>query len=100
MNTIATHYEILGVPADASSDRIRAAYRDRARRYHPDRNARADGRADAMAAVNEAYRVLSDPDRRLGYDRTLGGPSARSAPFPASPAGADEVAPPPPPALS
>lgn len=67
---IVNHYEVLGVPADASPERIRTAYRDRARLHHPDR--RPAGADDAMAAVNEAYRVLSDPVRRHEFDRSLG----------------------------
>lgn len=67
--TIGTHYETLGVDPSAPPDRIRAAYRDRARLHHPDRDRTASD--DAMAAVNEAYRVLGDPVRRFEYDRSL-----------------------------
>lgn len=51
---------------------IRAAYRERARRLHPDTGGEA-GQADAaeMAAVNEAWYVLRDPQRRRAYDRAL-----------------------------
>ena len=66
---IATHYDTLGVDPAAPAERIRAAYRDQARRYHPDRV--VVGPDDAMVAVNEAYRVLSDPARRLEYDRSI-----------------------------
>ncbi len=66
---IATHYDTLGVDPSAPPERIRAAYRDRARQHHPDR---ASGPVDTMAAVNEAYRVLSDPGRRFEYDRSIG----------------------------
>ena len=52
----------------ASFDEIRAAYRNLARRYHPD----ADGSdGSAMAAVNAAWEVLSDPTRRARYDQAL-----------------------------
>lgn len=78
--TIASHYDVLGVPADASPEAIRAAYRDRARRHHPDRRWVDDAMDDeAMAAVNEAYRVLSDNGRRAVYDRALGPGSIASA---------------------
>ncbi|HEY5662541.1 MAG TPA: DnaJ domain-containing protein [Ilumatobacter sp.] len=74
---IATHYETLGVAADAPPAAIRAAYRECARRSHPDRAAGGTGAASApladMAAVNEAYRVLGDPGRRALYDRGLAG---------------------------
>lgn len=62
-----THYSTLGVPTDASPDQIKAAYRKVASAAHPDR---AEGDAQAMAAINEAYRVLSDPELRQHYDQT------------------------------
>lgn len=67
---------MLGVATDASPDAIRSAYRRAARQVHPDRVASG---SDAMAAVNEAYRVLGDPGRRALYDRTLTTPVATSA---------------------
>jgi hypothetical protein len=72
---IATHYDVLGVPSDASPSEIRTAYRERARRHHPD-HAANDLRAQTtvtptMAQVNEAYRVLGEPGRRALYDRTV-----------------------------
>ena len=67
-----THYQVLGVPADASSAAIREAYRHRAREHHPDRaRSSAVGPSGAMPDVNEAYRVLSDPGRRAMYDASL-----------------------------
>jgi hypothetical protein len=67
---IATHYDVLGVAPDAPPDQIRSAYRRAARQLHPDH---AHSSSDAMATVNEAYRVLADPRRRLLYDRSLRG---------------------------
>jgi molecular chaperone DnaJ len=68
------HYRRLGVSSNASPDEIRAAYRNAARRFHPDaRAARGTaGSDDEMAAVNEAWRVLSDPVSRARYDADLG----------------------------
>ena len=61
---------------DATPEEVRAAYRRRARELHPD-IAGAEAEA-AMRAVNDAYRVLSDPARRVVYDRQLrGGPDLR-----------------------
>lgn len=69
---------MLGVDPHASPAQIRAAYRDLARRLHPDRAASGGGDdgGRAMASLNEAYRVLSDPGRRVVYDRTLDGSMA------------------------
>jgi hypothetical protein len=66
---------VLGVDRSATSAEIRAAYRDLARRLHPDRAASGGGDdgGRAMASINEAYRVLSDPGRRVVYDRSLDG---------------------------
>lgn len=60
--------------ADASADEIRAAYRARARRAHPD-VAGGSAASAGMAALNEAWRVLGDPARRRAYDRTLHRPA-------------------------
>jgi molecular chaperone DnaJ len=54
------------VAPTASADEIRAAYRALARRLHPDKQGGAQN--PEMAAVNEAWRVLSDPARRAVYD--------------------------------
>jgi len=65
------HYRTLGVPADASAEALRDAYRDLARRNHPDRVDDPTKRAAAagrMAEVNEAWRILGDPRRRADYD--------------------------------
>ena len=70
LTDIATHYDVLGVASDAAPDEIRSAYRRAARQVHPDRVA-SESDPDAMATVNEAYRVLADPGRRLMYDRSL-----------------------------
>ena len=69
MSAIADHYERLGVGHNASRDQIRNAYRDLARRNHPD--AKGEASAAAMAQINEAWRVLSDPDRRAVYDAQI-----------------------------
>lgn len=62
------HYELLGVSREASAEEVRTAYRAGAMRWHPDRN-RGDKQAEAQfKRIAEAYRVLSDPDRRAAYD--------------------------------
>ena len=61
------YYAVLGVPRDASADAIKKAYRKLARKYHPDVNKdrEAEGR---FKEINEAYEVLSDPEKRKRYD--------------------------------
>lgn len=70
-----THYERLGITPDATAQEIRDAYRRAARRHHPD--AAGDRSAQEMAAINDAWSVLRDPDRRRAYDLSLAGPSVR-----------------------
>src|SRR5438270_14046835 len=71
MDTPDNYYAILGVPIDADSETLKRAYRQLARRYHPD----VAGSAGAiqMKRINRAYDVLSDPEKRLNYDTILGG---------------------------
>ncbi|KAB1642930.1 molecular chaperone DnaJ [Ellagibacter isourolithinifaciens] len=61
-------YEILGVSKDASESEIKKAFRRRARELHPDVNKAADAE-DQFKELNEAYDVLSDPNKRAQYDR-------------------------------
>jgi molecular chaperone DnaJ len=63
------YYEVLGVARDASGEDIKRAYRRLARSHHPDV---AHDKSDAehrFKTINEAYEVLSDPDKRAQYDR-------------------------------
>ncbi len=71
MDTPENYYAILGVPIDADSDTLKRAYRQLARRYHPDLS--GPGGDEQMKRINRAYAVLSDPAQRLNYDTVLGG---------------------------
>ncbi|MDH7498668.1 MAG: DnaJ C-terminal domain-containing protein [Syntrophomonadaceae bacterium] len=65
------YYETLGVSRDASTKEIKAAYRKLARKWHPDLHSGAK-KAEAeekFKQINEAYEVLSDPEKRSKYDR-------------------------------
>jgi len=62
------YYEVLGVPRNASDEEIKRAFRKLAFQYHPDHN-RESGAEDKFKEINEAYQVLSDPEKRSSYDR-------------------------------
>ena len=63
------YYEVLGVGKDASADEIKKAYRKLAMKYHPDQNA-GDPSAEAkFKEVGEAYKILSDDEKRSRYDQ-------------------------------
>jgi molecular chaperone DnaJ len=61
------YYEVLGVSRDASQEEIKRAYRQLARKYHPDVSSEQDAE-ESFKEVNSAYEVLSDPDKRRMYN--------------------------------
>jgi molecular chaperone DnaJ len=63
------YYEILGVAENASQDEIKKAYRKLAKKHHPDANPDDPETEERFKEISEAYRVLSDPERRQKYDR-------------------------------
>ena len=69
---INNHYAVLGLLHTAEAVVVKAAYKALAQRYHPDRFAGDTAYAKAkMEALNEAYQVLSNPQKRQAYDREL-----------------------------
>ena len=68
MATKPDYYATLGVPRNASEEEVRKAFRRKALEFHPDRNKDQDA-SDKFKEVNEAYQVLTDPQRRSQYDR-------------------------------
>jgi curved DNA-binding protein len=80
------YYETLGVSKTATADEIRTAYRKLARKYHPDVAKDKKAGEEKFKEINEAYEVLSDPEKRKKYDRL--GAAWKSGEFAGAPGGA------------
>jgi molecular chaperone DnaJ len=63
------YYEVLGVPRNASEEDIKKAFRQMARKYHPDLNPGNKAAEEQFKEVNEAFQVLSDPQKKAQYDQ-------------------------------
>ncbi len=63
------YYKTLGLERSASADDVRKAYRKLAMQYHPDRNPGNKQAEEKFKEINEAYQVLSDPQKRARYDQ-------------------------------
>lgn len=71
------YYKVLGVEKDASDTELKKAYRKLASEHHPDHN----GDEEKFKKVNEAYSVLSDPQKRQDYDNPMSGLGGSPFPF-------------------
>src|SRR5436305_12711259 len=63
------YYDLLGVQRGADDETIKAAYRRLAKEYHPDRHNGCCDKEAQFKAINEAYDILKDPQKRAAYDR-------------------------------
>src|SRR3712207_1024097 len=63
------YYEVLGVSRDADAAALKSAFRKLAMEHHPDRNGGCENAQERFKELNEAYSVLSDPQKRAAYDR-------------------------------
>ncbi len=66
----SNYYARLGIPVNATPEELRRAYREAARHLHPDTNVEP-GETELFLTVQEAYDVISDPEKRAAYDATL-----------------------------
>lgn len=62
------YYEVLGVSKNSTAEEVKKAYRSMARKHHPDVD-KTSGAAEKFKEINEAYQVLSDPQKRSAYDQ-------------------------------
>ena len=75
MAAFKDYYQVLGIARDATEKDVRRAFRSMAAKHHPDRNRDDPGAEERFKEINEAYTVLSDPEKRKVYDAYgAGGP--------------------------
>ncbi len=75
MAAFKDYYQVLGIARDATEKDVRRAFRAMAAKHHPDRNRDDPGAEERFKEINEAYTVLSDPEKRKVYDAYgAGGP--------------------------
>ena len=73
------YYEELGIEKEATMAEIKGAYRQLAKKYHPDKNPGDEKAAKRFVRIATAYEILSDEEKRQAYDATLkGGKNSKS----------------------
>jgi curved DNA-binding protein len=77
--TTVNHWSVLGLDPGADSQALKRAFRQQARRWHPDLNGNDPHAEEQFKAVNEAYAVLSDPQRRQQWEQGLDTADAAAA---------------------
>lgn len=91
MSLQRNYYEVLGIPSGATPDQIKKKYRELARKFHPDVIQDKILGQRVFSQINQAYRILGDPERRAQYNTTLmaapppAGPSASPPAYQAKP---------------
>lgn len=75
---MSDYYHVLGLQRNATEDQIRKAYHTLAIKFHPFKNVMKAYAGEQMARINEAYSILSDPERRAAYDQSAPAPVARN----------------------
>jgi len=78
----ANHYAALGLDSDSTLAQIRSAYRLLAKQYHPDLNPNSSAAIAQTQAINAAYEILGDPERRAAYDLELAAKNKAATPRP------------------
>jgi len=66
--TSIDYYEVLEIERNASNDEVKRSFKRLAFEYHPDRNPGSTKSEERFKEINEAYQILSDPDKRARYD--------------------------------
>lgn len=70
LGKIPNPYKVLGIPQDATEEQIKAGFKKRSKKYHPDRNKEDPRAKEKFEKVVNAYELLKDPERRRMYDLT------------------------------
>ncbi|GGG82797.1 J domain-containing protein [Paenibacillus radicis (ex Gao et al. 2016)] len=76
---MATYYDLLEIPRQATPDQIKQAYRKLAKRHHPDANGGSREAEKRFKEVQEAYETLGDPGKRSAYDEQLSAGTHRAS---------------------